>query len=232
MTNRIKKPNFSLGNKPIAMKALELAARHHSGIVRKYDGEPYINHPIRVAETLLRYGFTDERMLAAALLHDCLEDENANGVKMPDRVISNNCDLKVLRWVQLLTNTERGNRAERKEKAAVRIATAPPEVQAIKLADIMDNCTGIAKIDPEFAEIYIAEKQNLLRKLPLAVSDTRFKKLWDDVANLLAKEMIDVAMHHLATGQERQAKEQKRDEQIAAIISEEERTVYAEVGLF
>lgn len=231
MTNRIKKPNFSLGNKPIAMKALELATRHHSGIVRKYDGEPYINHPIRVAETLLRYGFTDERMLAAALLHDCLEDENANGVKMPDRVISNNCDLKVLRWVQLLTNTERGNRAERKEKAAVRIATAPPEVQAIKLADIMDNCTGIAKIDPEFAEIYIAEKQNLLRKLR-PTNDDRLSKLYWAVDSLLSHEMYEVGLHHLATGQERQAKEQKRDEQIAAIISEEERTVYAEVGLF
>lgn len=231
MTNRIKKPNFSLGNKPIAMKALELAARHHSGIVRKYDGEPYINHPIRVAETLLRYGFTDERMLAAALLHDCLEDENANGVKMPDRVISNNCDLKVLRWVQLLTNTERGNRAERKEKAAVRIATAPPEVQAIKLADIMDNCTGIAKIDPEFAEVYIAEKERLLRKLR-PINDDRFSRLYGDVKSMLSREMYEVGLYHLATGQERQAKEQKRDEQIAAIISEEERTVYAEVGLF
>lgn len=59
--------------------ALEFAATKHSGQIRKGPtGEPYINHPISVAFLLSEVGgVTDSEILAAALLHDTVEDTDA-----------------------------------------------------------------------------------------------------------------------------------------------------------
>lgn len=54
------------------IRAYELAARAHEGQVRK-TGDPYITHPIAVAEMLADYGL-DTPTLTAALLHDTVED--------------------------------------------------------------------------------------------------------------------------------------------------------------
>ena len=49
-------------------RALELATKYHNGQTDK-GGEPYINHPIHVAEQM-----QDETTTIVALLHDTLED--------------------------------------------------------------------------------------------------------------------------------------------------------------
>src|SRR3546814_17882649 len=62
---------------PLVSKALAYAAAAHGSIdhVRKYTGEPYIQHPIEVMEIVSSVPHT-EYMLAAALLHDTIEDKN------------------------------------------------------------------------------------------------------------------------------------------------------------
>lgn len=50
--------------------ALEIATEAHAGIFRE-DGEPYINHPKRVAAQFA-WGYGDRRIVA--LLHDVVED--------------------------------------------------------------------------------------------------------------------------------------------------------------
>jgi GTP diphosphokinase / guanosine-3',5'-bis(diphosphate) 3'-diphosphatase len=54
-------------------KAYEVARAAHTGIVRK-TGEPYIFHPIGVAQILCQKGYFDTHLLCAALLHDAVED--------------------------------------------------------------------------------------------------------------------------------------------------------------
>ena len=54
-------------------KAKMLAGKAHKGQVRKYTGLPYIVHPIEVANILQTVNHTDD-MVAAALLHDVVED--------------------------------------------------------------------------------------------------------------------------------------------------------------
>ncbi|MBZ0271629.1 HD domain-containing protein [bacterium] len=60
----------------IVIRAAHLAAQKHRGQVRKgVAGYPYINHPIEVAYELVRVaGVSDAPVLAAALLHDVVED--------------------------------------------------------------------------------------------------------------------------------------------------------------
>ncbi|MGO9689571.1 MAG: HD domain-containing protein, partial [Syntrophobacteraceae bacterium] len=55
-------------------EALDFASELHSGQKRK-SGAPYISHPCAVAEILVReMHVTDPQLLAAALLHDVVED--------------------------------------------------------------------------------------------------------------------------------------------------------------
>ena len=56
-------------------KALAFATEKHKGQVDD-SGKPYINHPIAVAE-IVRCVTKDEEVIAAAFLHDVLEDTDA-----------------------------------------------------------------------------------------------------------------------------------------------------------
>ena len=57
-------------------RAYEYAERKHDGQKRK-SGEPYIIHPLAVAEIVAEIGL-DTDAIVAALLHDCLEDTDAS----------------------------------------------------------------------------------------------------------------------------------------------------------
>jgi len=66
---RRRRPRASL---TLIRRAYEVAAEAHQGQVRQ-SGEPYISHPVAVAAILADLGL-DEVTLAAALLHDAVED--------------------------------------------------------------------------------------------------------------------------------------------------------------
>ncbi|TSC58151.1 MAG: GTP pyrophosphokinase [Candidatus Peregrinibacteria bacterium Greene0416_62] len=59
--------------KGIVLKALNYAQKAHSG-QKRASGEPYIEHPKAVAELLKKDIHADNETLAAALLHDTVED--------------------------------------------------------------------------------------------------------------------------------------------------------------
>jgi (p)ppGpp synthase/HD superfamily hydrolase len=227
---------LDVSTKPRAAQALRLATKHHEGIERRYTGEPYINHPVRVAEILLGARFYSDEILAAALLHDCLEDKNIHGLTMPDTLISNNCGVRVLRWVQLLSNTEKGPRDLRKQRAAERIRNAPAEVRAIKLADIIDNCTGIADLDPDFAETYLREKEYMVSIMRTTSVPTEklqdFTELRNRAKNVIAEGMNQLAMFALDRGLVMEEERKADDAMIAAMLDEDERSVFAEIALF
>lgn len=66
--------NHKVGNKHGIKKAFEYANEKHKGALRG-SGEPYINHPLRVAKLIAEWGFESD-VIIAALLHDILEDCN------------------------------------------------------------------------------------------------------------------------------------------------------------
>ena len=59
-------------NTALVLRAYEVAARCHEGQTRK-SGDPYITHPLAVANILAELGM-DTTTLVAALLHDTVED--------------------------------------------------------------------------------------------------------------------------------------------------------------
>lgn len=74
---------FSGKDRSEILAARELALRAHFRQADRLDGQPYINHPLAVAVTLIRsLGVTDMSSIQAALLHDCVEDQAATVIQL------------------------------------------------------------------------------------------------------------------------------------------------------
>jgi (p)ppGpp synthase/HD superfamily hydrolase len=164
----------------IVEKALAYATDAHGSInqIRKYTGEPYIVHPVEVMEIVKSVPHTDE-MLAAALLHDTVEDTD---VTLDD--IEREFGSDIAELVSSLTDISKpsdGNRAKRKEIDRMHTANAPAAAKTIKLADLISNSDSIVKYDKHFASVYMREKAQLLEVLKEGDST-----LWNR-----AKEIID-----------------------------------------
>ncbi|NLG98253.1 MAG: bifunctional (p)ppGpp synthetase/guanosine-3',5'-bis(diphosphate) 3'-pyrophosphohydrolase [Chloroflexi bacterium] len=129
----------------IILKALRFAARKHSGQQRKGGTHaPYINHPIDVAEILWRTGgVRDAATLAAALLHDTVEDTGTRPEEIREAFGE-----EVLALVMEVTDDKSLPKAERKQN---QIKTAPhksPKARQIKLGDKISNVYEIAHDPP------------------------------------------------------------------------------------
>lgn len=145
----------------LEQKAKVFATKYHEDIkqVRKYTGEPYINHPAAVVEIVRSVPHT-EVMLCAAWLHDTVEDTNAT---IDDIKREFGAEVAVL--VEMLTDVSKpydGNRKKRKAIDRDHTSKASPQAKTIKLADLIDNTKTIVAFDPEFAKVYLAEKRLLL----------------------------------------------------------------------
>lgn len=145
----------------LELRASVFAAVRHgeAGQVRKYTGEPYICHPAAVASLVRVVDHTPE-MLAAAWLHDTIEDTDTTADELRDEFGREVADLVVM-----LTDVSKpgdGNRATRKALDRAHIAEASPAAKTIKLADLIDNTDSICSHDPDFAAVYLAEKRALL----------------------------------------------------------------------
>jgi (p)ppGpp synthase/HD superfamily hydrolase len=150
-------------------KARVFATAAHAAVgqTRKYTGEPYVVHPIEVSNIVAEAGGTDA-MVAAALLHDVLED-----TKVTFDVLEAEFGLEVAELVLWLTDVskpEDGNRSTRKALDRQHSAAAPAEAQTIKVADLISNTRSIVAHDPNFAKVYLEEKRMLLEVLTKADS--------------------------------------------------------------
>jgi (p)ppGpp synthase/HD superfamily hydrolase len=159
------------------------AAHGAVGQLRKYTHEDYIVHPIAVSKIVGDVEGATFEMIAAALLHDVVED-----TKITHKMINRTFGETVASYVYGLTNyskPEDGNRARRKEIDRAFLQDQCAEVQTIKVADLIHNSETILMSDRAFAKIYIPEKLALLRSLTKADKGLR------DIAFAIANEALD-----------------------------------------
>lgn len=217
-------------NKPIVAQALALATKHHEGVTRKYCGEPYINHPIRVCETMLRNGYYEELPLAVALLHDCLEDPNANGVMLnPWHVEVIHPRLPLL--IGFVTKPTGGNRASRNERFNAQLFKAPLSIKSVKCADIADNLKGLVDNDPGFAKIYLDEKEEQLKALKID-SDRRHGLVFSNAWAALQYERNQLGKHLITLGLKEEANRKEEWETALAEVEAMEREPLVEMAQF
>lgn len=157
----------------ILEKIKDFADKAHGDQLRKYTPDRYIVHPIRVMETLKKYT-NDTSILAAALLHDVLEDTPVTKGELKTFLLSVLTPQQTEKTINLVldltdvyTNNDFPylNRKARKAKELERLKHTRPESQTIKYADILDNSIDIKKNDPHFAPVYLNEVKQVLEQL-------------------------------------------------------------------
>lgn len=129
-------------------KALEYATKMHSGQFRA-SGEPYIIHPIAVANLLLDIGL-DHSTVAAALLHDCLEDTPSTSEEITELFGSEVCMLVsgVTKLEKMVFKSKEEEQAENFRRMFFAMAK-DIRIILIKLADRLHNMRTIEALSHE-----------------------------------------------------------------------------------
>jgi guanosine-3',5'-bis(diphosphate) 3'-pyrophosphohydrolase len=127
------------------LAALRFAAEKHRSQKRKgTDASPYINHPIEVAELLARVGgVRDVELLAAAILHDTIEDTETK----PDELEAA-FGARVRGLVAEVTDDTSLPKAERKRLQEVHAPHLSRDAKQLKLADKISNVREIGASPP------------------------------------------------------------------------------------
>lgn len=145
-------------------KALPFAREKHEGQFRKgLEGqhEPYINHPIDMACHAIAMGLSDDRLLAAILLHDVCEDCDVAPKELP---VS-----EEVREAVCLVTKEEGYRKD----AYFRQIEDNPIASMVKLIDRCHNVSHMAlAFSREKLGTYIAETRNYVLPLLEKVMET------------------------------------------------------------
>lgn len=142
-------------------KAITIATKMHEGQLRKYSGEPYITHPLRVLEAAKAFGMT-EPYLCAAVMHDLLEDTDYSVGQMLYEfgpVVTN----VVLDLTNVFTkeNCPGSNREQRKTAEFIRLSNINEASKTLKYLDRLDNITDIPR-NEGFAKTYLKETLSLI----------------------------------------------------------------------
>lgn len=131
-------------DRPLWQSAAAFAARAHRHGLRKDGRTPYFAHPVRVAMTLAQvFGCSDEATLAAALLHDTIEDTDSD---YDD--IESGFGPDVAALVQAMTKNKALPEARREREYDGRLARADWRARLIKLADCYDNLSDLIEGRP------------------------------------------------------------------------------------
>jgi (p)ppGpp synthase/HD superfamily hydrolase len=153
-------------------EALDTADRAHAGQTRSGSGGmAYIHHPVAVAELLAENGY-GERVVAAALLHDVVEDSDATVEDLAARFGQPIADL-----VEALSDDESiESFRERKAEHRRRVQAAGADALAIYGADKLSNIRVLRRALAEEGEAAGEEFE-----APLTVKE----EVWtDDLAML------------------------------------------------
>ena len=121
---------------PLWQHAASLAARVHRHQVRKDKLKtPYFSHPARVAMIVaVRFGCGDETALAAAFLHDVIEDTTTDYDDLLEHFGRAVADV-----VACLSKDPRVVESRREQLYDEQLAVGPWQARLVKLADVYDN---------------------------------------------------------------------------------------------
>ena len=128
------------------LTAASFAAQKHKYQKRKgSDGEPYINHPVEVANLLVNVGKVDDGdLVVAALLHDTVEDCGVSFEEIEERF-----GTVVAGYVRELTDDKSLPKAERKRLQIEHAPHLSHGAKQIKLADKISNIRDITRNPPD-----------------------------------------------------------------------------------
>ena len=187
LINRIYQSNMVLNVDKIK-RAYEIAKFYHRDTKRK-SGELYLYHPLAVLEKLFNDGFVDPDILAAAMLHDTVEDTEYT---LDD--VQRDFGYDVREYVHAVTkfeaskdpltgNTKKASQ-EQTDEHMLELGQKYRLALYIKLADRWHNLHTCQKMSPESIRRNIAHTKSVL--IPLA------RKIG---CNVMADELLDACLY-------------------------------------
>ena len=175
----------------LIIKAADFAARKHRCQRRKDVHEtPYINHPISVARLLADVGgVTDEDILAAALLHDTIEDTKTKADEIEQEFGS-----RIRKLVQEVSDDKEIEKAERKRRQVEHAKELSPDAVLVKLADKICNVQDVIHNPPQKWSLddrqeYLDWSERVVRNCP-EVPEGLLKKFEDTLVE--GRELFDL----------------------------------------
>lgn len=162
-------------------KAYYFARKAHKGQRRK-TGEPYIIHPLYTAYYIADLGMGSET-IAAALLHDVVEDCNVSEAKIKKEF--GETVARLVKGVTKLRHTERQkitNSSVENLRRFFLVAAKDIRAVIIKLADRLHNARTIHGLTPERQKKYALEIKHIFSPLSEYLGIAYFKRQFDDIA--------------------------------------------------
>jgi GTP pyrophosphokinase len=145
-------------------KAWDFCVKHHEGQMRA-SGEPYIVHPLEVAEVLAEMKM-DATAIAAGLLHDAVEDTPATNEEIEAQFGD-----QVAHIVEGVTKIDKIQFANREDRQAENVRkmllamVSDVRVVLIKLADRLHNMRTLEHLKPDRQEAIARETQEIYAPL-------------------------------------------------------------------
>lgn len=142
---------FAVANDmPNTLKALSLARKYYDGYTRK-SGDSFIIHPLRVASYLIALKIDDDKIIAAALLHEIIKKCHLkyNGIEI---LTQHHLNPIVLDYIRLLANSE--HYPLDTYYAALQ---EYPEVLLLRLSNRAHTCTSLVNSSYKEVRIYLDE---------------------------------------------------------------------------
>jgi (p)ppGpp synthase/HD superfamily hydrolase len=170
--------------------ALDTARSAHAGQLRRgSDGHPFIDHPVAVAEILIKHRYPDE-VVAAGLLHDVVEKSETEVADVRERFGD-----VVAGLVEALTEDETiADYEERKGEHRRRVAAAGPAALPIFAAD---KLTNVAMLREAYAliEERVSDELAVSLDLKIYIWEADLEMLFDeapemDLTDEFADEMV------------------------------------------
>lgn len=179
--NYEKSKNINDVSQSLIVKAFKIAYKAHDGQLRA-SGEPYIIHPLAVADLLKEIGASSS-VIAAGLLHDVVED---TGVDLSEIETNFGLEVKVLvEGVTKLGGIHFNNRTEAQAENLRKMFLAMASdirVVLVKLADRLHNMRTIEWLNDERKQRIARETREIYAPLANRLGINRFKWELEDLA--------------------------------------------------
>ena len=181
INNYEKSNNINDENQNLIVKAFKLAYKAHAGQLRA-SGEPYIIHPVAVANLLKEIGASSS-VVAAGLLHDVVED---TGIDLSEIEANFGLEVKILvEGVTKLGGIHFNNRTEAQAENLRKMFMAMASdirVVLVKLADRLHNMRTIEWLNDERKKRIARETREIYAPLANRLGINRFKWELEDLA--------------------------------------------------
>ena len=189
-----------MANKPLNTdlldRAIIFAVKAHAGTERRGKGFPYIVHPMEAMEIVATMT-PDQELLAAAALHDTVEDTNVTVEQIREEFGERIASLVAAESDVMVEGVSEEDSWHARKKAAIdRLANASHDAKMVALGDKLSNMRAIARdyavqgdklwslfhaSDPKDHEWHYRGLANSLRELDNTFAFKEFESLIDQV---------------------------------------------------